>query len=310
MVSIYEDAKRVAKKEVLRLTGLSIHVATEEQVLKGTQSRDDGKDFLPRAQMVVTLEPLSYELQGGKYGNQRTLYMDIMYGKGLDAGEREIVRQHGWRGVGQVGRRLSIPKTVVECKEVWTTWMVAAKAAGLEISITDDGQLTSPQIGEAFEFDCGNLTLPTRIQVTRGGKQVWRDSDPSKGEKAYTPYARVPAKLLKDYVIDENRPVIFVETSDDDTPAAAAPTTTAGGSSAGPSVEALAAAAATSGLVGMNVADIGTAGQQVNFTNKFGNGSPIFFSKAVQDAAQAGGLVDYLTAVGAISVTDGVIGVA
>ena len=42
-------------------------------------------------------------------------------------------------------------------------------------------------------------------------------------------------------------------------------------------------------------------------TNKFGSRAPVFFSKEIQDAANAGGLIDYAIAKGAITVTDGVI---
>lgn len=285
------------------MKGLAIQIATDEQIAKGRLTRPD---FKPHAQMVATWEPLSYRLEGGKYGNSRTEYYAITMGKGLEPDEIEMVRQHGWMGAGQTQKRMTIPNSLAEAREPWTYFMVHAKKVGLDISITPEGQLASKDIEGVFEVEAGMITLPTRIETSPGsGKYRW--SDPSKGEKAYTPYARVPIAKLTDYVIPENVPVIFITTGDDDSVAAPAATTANGSGAGGPTAEALANAAAESGMVGATAESFSGAGAQINLTNKFGSKAPVFFTKEVQDAAAAGGLVDYLVAKGAIVVNDGVI---
>lgn len=301
MTSIYEDAARSNRKEVLRLTGLGIQIATDEQIAKG---RLKNPDFKPNATMVVTWEPLSYRLEGGRYGNLRTEYLPITYGRGLEPEEIEQVRQHGWRGAGNTGKRMTIPKTVAEARDVWPYFMVMAKNAGLEVSIAEDGQLTSPQVGKAFEVEAGTITLPKRIQDPNTGK--WRNSNPEKGEPAYTPYVRVPVRIVEDYVQPENVPVIVIANGgDDDSTPAAAPTTTGGGS--GVTADLLQAACVEAGFIGSPVTNFEGMAAQVNVTNRFVSRAPVFASKEVQDAASAGELINYLIAKGAITVTDGVI---
>lgn len=299
--SIYDDAKRQNRKEVLKLVSLGIQIATDEQIAKGRLTRPE---FAPNATMVVTWEPMSYRLEGGKYGNTRTEYLQITYGKGLNPEEIQMVRDHGWRGAGSTGKRMTIPKTLAEAKDVWPYFMVAARDAGLEISITDDGQLASPQIGQCFEVEAGTITLPRRIQDENTGK--WRDSNPAKGEAAYTPYVRIPTQILKDYVQPENVPVILITSGDDDT-ATVAPTTTTAAAGSNVTPELLANACIEAGIIGAEAAAYEGMAAQVNVTNKYVSRAPVFATKEVQDAANGGTLIDYLVSKGAVSVTDGVI---
>ncbi len=301
MTNIYEDGARQNRKEVLRLKGFRIQIATDEQIAKG---RLKNEDFKPNATFVIEWEPLSYRLEGGRYGNLRTEYLPFTFGRGLDPEEIEQVRQHGWRGAGNTGKRMTIPKTVAEARDVWPYFMVKAREAGIEIEIDEAGQPQSPQVGTAFEVEAGTITLPTRVQDEKTGK--WRNSDPSKGERAYTPYVRIPVRAVPDYVIPENVPVIVIAGGDDDDAAAPAPTTTA---SAGSNVSAdlLYAACVEAGIIGAQADEFAGMPKQVDVTNRYIGRAPVFGSKEVQDAAAAGELINYLVAKGAVTVNNGVI---
>lgn len=300
-LNVYEDAARTARIEYLRLKGISVSVITDEQIAKAVAKNPN---FKPSASFKVEWEPLSYRLEGGRYGNLRTEYLPFTFG--LDADQLAAVRAMLWRGAGTVGRRMTIPNNVGEARQPWQVFMVKAKAAGLDISVNPDtGDVYSKDVDKVFAVEAGYITLPARIQdpAAKGG---WRDSDPSKGEKAYTPYVRIPVEKVDNYVQPEDVPVIFVQSSDDDTtPAMPAATSTA--TATGVTPEALAAALAEAGLIGERADSFDTAAKQINVTNRFGAKAPVLFSSEVQTAAAAGGLIDYAIAKGAITVDDGVI---
>lgn len=301
MPSIYEDAAPVARKEVLQLKDIKVAIATDEQIAKG---RLKNPDFRPQAQMIVTWEPRSYELAGGKYGNSRTEYFQITgYGKGLSDEEIAEVRAHGWRGAGNTGKRFTIPNTLGECKEAWQLFMYHAKQVGLRVDVGADGNLTSPDIGADFEVGAGYVALPKRIETSPGSGK-YRDSNPAKGEAGYNVYMRLPLQKVTDYVMPDPRPVIYVTNGDDDTVQAEAATTTAGGTGSNVTAELLAAAFVEAGIIGSSAADYDGMAKQVNVTNKFVGRAPVLASGEVQAAAQAGELLTYAVAKGAITVAD------
>lgn len=303
--SVYDDGARKARVEVLRLKGVSVSMITDEQIAKGKAKNEN---FKPSASFKVEWEPLSYRIEGGKYGNSRVEYLPFTFG--LTPEEVEAVRTGLWRGAGNTGKRMTIPANLSGAKDVWTVFMVKAHAAGLDISIAENGDVYTKDVDQVFECEAGQLTLPRRIKDNNG---KWRDSVPGKvtseypmGEPSYNPYARIPTRKLTDYVQPDDVPVILITTDDtDDTPAEAATTTS--GSVSGVTAEALADAFAEAGLIGASTTTVDTAPKQVNITNKFGSRAPIFFLSEVQKAAANGDLITYAVEKGAIAVLNGVI---
>src|SRR5690349_2138329 len=126
MTSVYEDGARKARIEYLKLVGVSITTPTDEQIAAG---KERSENYKPRGSFKIDWEPMSYRKEGGKYGNLETDYLPFTFG--LDAEELAQVRQFGWRGAGNVQKRLSIPSTEAQAKEPWTKFMVRAHKAGL-----------------------------------------------------------------------------------------------------------------------------------------------------------------------------------
>jgi hypothetical protein len=300
LTSIYADGARSARKEYLRLTGLSISTPTDEQI---AAAKVKNEKYKPRGSFKIEWEPMSYRLEGGKYGNTEADFLAFTFG--LTDEELQVVREQGWRGAGAINKRLSIPANVSQAKEEWTRFMVYARNAGLDMGFDEQGNLTSKDVGAVFEVEAGIVALPTRIQDPATGK--WRDSNPDKGEASYNRYMRLPVRKATDYVQPEDIPVKFITNTDDDTPAAEAATTTGSTVSGGVSAEQLASALVEAGIIGSPVADFATATAQVNAVNKAGGRAPVLFADEVQKAAQAGGLIDYAAAKGAVTVVDGSI---
>lgn len=301
MTSIYEDGARKARREVLKLVSVGITTPTDEQI---ASRKSDNEKYKPKGQFVIQWEPLSYKIEGGKYGNVTTDYLDFTFP--LDDEQLATVRQFGWRGAGNANVRLSIPSSEAQAKDKWTKFMIRAHKAGLELSFDEAGNLTSKSIGEVFEVESGSVVLPTRIQDPKNSK--WRDSIPENGERAFTPFMNLPVQKLDNYVQPDDVPVRIISTNEDDTEAT--PASTSGGATAQPagvSPEQLASAFAEAGMIGADVESYKSSAQQVSVTNKFGTRAPIFFTKEIQDAASNGSLIDYAVAKGAIVVNDGVI---
>ena len=294
MTSVYSDGARKAKIEYMKFVGVSISVPTDEQI---AARRVESEKYKPKGAFKVEWEPMSYTIQGGKYGNTVAKYLDFTFP--LDDDEQiNQVREFGWRGAGNINKRMSIPASLAQCKDPWTRFMVMAQKAGLDLTIGENGSITSKDVGTVFEVEDGVVVLPTRIQDPGTGK--WRDSNPDKGERAWTPFMILPVKKVTDYVQPDDVPVRFIGSSDDSEPTTAA--TTTGGTTSGVSPEQLASAFAEAGLIGASTSDFPTAASQINVTNKFGSRAPVLFAKEVQDAAASGSLFVYAMAKGAINI--------
>lgn len=294
--SLYDAAAQRSREEFYRLVSVNVSIATDEQLAK---MRDSNKDAQPRAQMVVTWEPLSYRKEGGKYGNIETDYYPMS--SAVSDEEIEQIRFGFWRGIPE-NKRMRIPQNLGQATRPWQRFMLKAKNAGLRIDIGEDGQFTSPDIGQVFKVEAGFDSFPQWQPNATGRGGRW--TNPDKGESASTIYMRYPVARADDYVQPDDVPVRFVQSADDGdtTPAV---TASAGGS--GLTASAVAAAFAEAGMIGAPAADFSTAAQQINITGSAGSRAPILFSEQIQSAAQDGTLLDFAVGLGAISIEDGVI---
>lgn len=152
--SLYDAAAQRAREEFYRLVSVNVSIATDEQLAK---MRDSNKDAQPRAQMVVTWEPLSYRKEGGKYGNIETDYYPMS--SGVSDEEIEQIRFGFWRGIPE-NKRMRIPQNLGQATRPWQRFMLKAKNAGLRIDIGEDGQFTSPDIGRVFKVEAGFDSFP------------------------------------------------------------------------------------------------------------------------------------------------------
>lgn len=290
---LYQEAERKARKEYLRLTGVSVDVTSEEML---TQWRDKRPDAKAVAQMIVTWEPMSYRKEGGKYGNIETDYIKMTVGDGLTDEEAESVRHAFWRGI-PTDKRMSIPKNLSDARRLWERWMIKARQAGLRLEIGEDGNFTSPDVGTVFEVEAGFDTFP-QWDANKGKRGGW--TDPSKGETASSIYARYPVAKASDYVVPDDVPVRFVSSDDDTGPAV----TATAGVSGGVTAAQLAAAFTEAGIAGMKATDLEKAATQVDIINRNGKVAPILFLPEIQAEAQNGTLLAYAETKGAIVIDD------
>lgn len=301
MTSLYDEAARKAREEVLKLVSVSVDIIPAD---KYAEIKADNPDFTPRAQMTVVWEPMSYRKEGGKRGNTESDFLQMSFG--LTEEQVENVRQAFYRGIPN-DRRMTIPKSLGQAKQPWERWMLKAREAGLKIDIGEDGNFVSPSAGQLFRVEAGFDTFPT-FKPNENGKRGGRWTDPNKGEDGRDFYMRYPIEnVTASYVQPDDVPVRIVNDSDDGEDKPAAVTSSAGGAG-GIRPAALAAALTEIGVVGSPATSFSTANQQMEQTSEGGGSAPILFASEVQSHAGDGTLLDWAVSIGAVEIdADGIV---
>lgn len=290
MASLYDEAKQVAREEVLRLKAVYFSIISPEDL---ATSREKYEDLKPRAQMVVEWEPLSYRKEGGKRGNVEFDFYPVSFG--LDNDAYESAREGKYRGV-PTARRITIPRNHANANQPWQMFMLKAKEVGIDLEITDDGDFSSESVGQVYRVEAGFRTIPTYDPQ----KKRW--TKPDNGEDGREVYMRLPVENVSaTYVQPDDVPVRIVNASEDEGPSAA-PVTATAGSGSGVTKEQLAAALGEAGIIGNVVANFATPAQQMRAVTEAGARAPILFLGEVQGEAAKGTLLDYAVAKGAIEI--------
>lgn len=276
--------------------------------------RVDNPDIPVHVGLEIVWEPLSYRIEGGAFGNEEHDYsLRLTKGNGLSgseadgngpgsAYEREMlerVRLGGFPAIpGDVLVR--VPKSN-NTRRPWERWAKRAQSAGLRLDIAEDGNPTSPDVGQIFEVVSGFDDFPVWDE-TKGNRGGW--TNPDKGEEGSAKYMRYPVAKAPDYVAPEDVPVVVRETRED----AAAPTTT-GTANTGPSAEALAGAVQALGLVGQPVEALSGSQILARANAKIGE-APVLASSEVSQALTSGNFAEYLVGKGVIGIEDGKVALA
>ena len=291
-MSLYDAVTREPSRNTYRLLGLAIEVPDDETIAKRRQ--DYGME--PRAQLIVTMEPLSYKLEGGKYGNQTRRFYD--FSSGLTDDEVALVREAGFKGI-PTNKRVVISKgkKAERHERLGQRFLAYARDAQLDLDIDPNtGQPTSKHIGVPVEtiefFD----QFPTVAAKADGSFDKW-DWQSTRDQ-----FAVYVTKVVPDYVQPESVPVRIIS-ADEQAAATVA-------SSSGPSKEQLVKAFVAAGIVGTAESQWSdNPGAQLAATMR-GQTQPdgvILATAAVNDAALNGRLIQYGVEQGAIAVVDGMI---
>ena len=251
--------------EYLRLKDMKIGVPSAEQ----RANWNDPENV--HAVLTIEWEPVSYRIEGG-LGNVVIERLNVS--QRLTADEAASVVRNGWNGIpaGKINRNKGAnPNSPFEM------WMRARKDAGLDVEITADGQVSSPQVGRVFEV--GNASREFR----------WGET-----------WLRLPRRLADDYVPPtyDQLPVRVIGGRTGEAAAvtvAPVPTT------------------ADTGKIRAQLAEGGFIGMPVEEANKtattviMGKSLYDLLSEGLAQAAQQGKFAERLVELGAATVDNGVL---
>ena len=309
MSDFYTQVERKPRTEFLRLKAVRVGVLTDEQIAK-MRAGDDTRRV--QATLTVVWEPMSYVIQGGKYGNQQTDYIPMTIGSldhdfdGKPTPEvLEAVRNIGFLGIPSNLLIRINPKDSADSANRYYERFVIRGRPCLALKVNEGertdiptGQIYSANEGKVFEVEEGYDTFP-QWNPELGRRGGWdRKTTTSK-------YARYPVKVVDHYTAPESPRVVTIESDDTAEPA----TTVQAG---GPTVEKLKTAVAAS-IAGTPVTKLTNRNQQVAAVGRAISESAeaaVLGHQEVQEAANDGTLLAYLEARGVITTAKGLVEVA
>ena len=305
---LYTANAQEAREDFLRLKGVELSVPTDEQLAK---MRADNPDIPAHIQMVVTWEPLSYRIEGGKYGNQEADYIRMSKGDGLSklesVSEQEAlanIRAGGYPAVPsaaliKLARGLE-KKDPAKMTRPYERFMVAAAKLGIHLDIDLDGSKTgkpgslySNDVGKVFKCTAGFEEFPTPGENEKGQFRWNWDETTSR-------FMRIPVARADDYVQPEEVPVRVIESSDDGEKVQAAAAAQTVDTS-----DALRNAISVMGLVGTDVESAKSTAKGVALRSI--SKAPVLGSAEVMAALNAGTFIEYAEGKGVITTAGGVI---
>lgn len=313
----YTDQEASLNDEYLRLTSVRVTILTDEQISK-MRANDPSRRL--NATLEVAWEPLSFNLEGGQHGNRVTDWIPMTYRSGVDVDKDgnarpqaiEDVRTKGLDGIPS-DVILSVPRPTAKPeaqRRLYERWMVKSRAAGLRLTKNDGergdlpvGQIYSPDEGEIFHVEEGQDEFP-QWNPDLGVRGKWDLTDPIMRWVRY-PVERAPA-----YAIPDQPRIVLVKATQDTQATTAAPTAAASGS---PQVTQVVAALTAGGLIGQPVEKFGSRELQLRVVTGAIAGSAeaaILGHKEIQSAIDEGQLLEYLTEMGAVDVSNGTLEVA
>lgn len=300
MADFFEATKPAARTEVLRVVGSEIHVPTVEE-----RAVYEDPTYIA-AYLHIHLEPVSYRIEGGKFGNRERERFRITKGS-LSEEEAERIRQIGWLGIPENKRAVNSGKKATYDFEAFRR---ALQETGNLIGMYIDdstGNIEVAAKGKMFMFETKVVEMP-----------VWNATGGSRGRGAWDfdnardLYMRIPTAPADDYTPPpyDQLPVRFIEASEG-VPAGSA--VLGSGNTTGLDPAALVLlkdAVAAAGIIGKSVGDVATVDQQVTLTDKVSIAHPIFGSEVVASAASQGKLIEFLQNSGVVRVeNDQIVGV-
>ncbi len=268
-MSLYDLSKRDASEDVFELVGVEAVVTTPEQLAK---AREKFSDMQGSMQLKVTWRPKTYrKFIGDEEVTEEVDYIKMTTSGAITDQNIGIIRDGKLRAINK-GMLIALPNKPDKADpdkqpQEYSRFMVAALKAGLVIEPTEDGGVTSPQIGKLFRCRSGYEEFPRPGEDAKGGfKWDWDDTRST--------FMRVPVALVTDFVepADEDKREFRYERRDDDSTGGAATTTTSGG---GVTEADLAAA----------IRAIGISGKPVSLIDQ--NGLAIVTSQVAQHRALA-----------------------
>ena len=312
MSDFFAESDRKPRTEYARLLSIRTTTLTDEQIAK---AKAGGHDYGVQATLQVEWEPLSYNYQGGKYGNRATDFIPMSFGdlsRDRDGNPTpqvlEAVRTIGYRGIPESLRVRTLASTPPEsANRYYERWMARGREVlGMHINDGEradipEGQIYSANEGKVFEIEEGPDFFPEWNPTGgRNGRGAWDTK-----KKKLKPFTRYPVKVVENYVAPESPRIIVIESDDTAEPA----TTVQAG---GPTVEKLKTAVGAT-LAGTPVAKLTNRNQQVAAVGRAISESAeaaVLGHQEVQDAANDGALLAYLEARGVISTAKGLVEVA
>jgi hypothetical protein len=296
-LSLYDVSKREVSEDVFRLKGIELMVTTDEQLAK---ARAKVAEIGPSVQIKVTWEPMTYrKFIGDEEVTEETDYIKMTKSNTVSDEALPLLRDAGMRAINK-GMLIALPTNPAKADpdkqpQEYSRFMVASIKAGLQIDVTDDGGLTSPQIGQLFRCRSGYEEFPRPGESDKGGfKWDWEDTRST--------FMRVPVAIVKDFVQPDELREFRYERQDDSSGGAAATTTTSSG-------------AVTDADVQTAVRALGISGKPASLIDS--NAISIISGKVAEfralavlmPSAQAGSLTAELVNRGLATVTDGTLAV-
>lgn len=310
--SLYDASEQQAKREVERLKSITLSVPTDEDIAR-IRAEDDSRPI--HIALEVVTEPLSYRIEGGRYGNENHDFIRITKGLGLGGvegvDETELlirVRELGWNAI-PTSIMVKIPKgtkSPEQCTYQFQRWMLNARKAKVGIEIDEStGEVSTASAGTAFEMLSGSDSFPLWLRQDNDEgievKGFGRWSKPARGEPATDRFMRYFDVAATDYVIPENVPVQVREVPTEGVAASAVASPT-GVATVDPAM--LKTAAEVLGLDGTKFADLSKSNMLAK-TVQATREAPILGTAEVQQAVRDKKFGEYLVDHGVISDVDG-----
>jgi len=307
---LYTANAQEAREDFLRLKGIELSVPTDEQLAK---MRTDNPDIPAHVQMVVTWEPLSYRIEGGKYGNQEADYIRMSKGDGLskldnltEAEALANIRSGGYPAVPgsaliKLARGLE-KKDPTKMTRPYERFMVAAARLGIHLDIDVDGTKTGKpgalytnDAGKVFKCTAGFEEFPTPGENAQG-RFFW-DWDETTSR-----FMRLPIARADDYVQPEDIPVRIIEAREDGT--VTTPAAVSGGAAVD-TTDALRNAISVMGIVGSPVEDVKETVRATALRNI--SKAPVLGTADVMAALTGGTFLEFVEGKGVITTAGGVV---